>query len=106
MPNPQNRDEDYRGSLNPKKWRPSYDTGEINDIITMQKGLKNQDKTHTRKARQSLTIEPIDTVLDSEKQFLTSNQNLHNDKFDACLRDFGATDYRKMRYAIETSSPD
>lgn len=29
--------DNYRGSLNPKRWRPSYDTSEISDIIKMQR---------------------------------------------------------------------
>lgn len=49
------------GSLKQKHWRPSYDTGEINDIITMYKDTKQRNTNKIRQAGQSLTLQqPFD----------------------------------------------
>ena len=86
----QQMDGGIRGANNPKRWRASYDTNEINDIITMQ----------SSSPRLTQTKELMDDRFD------TTNKNFYTDKkLEAKQRIFGADEQRNMRYALDICDP-
>ena len=60
----QQLDGGIRGANNPKRWRASYDTNEINDIITM----------HSSSPRLAQTNE-----MGQDDRFETTNKNFYTD---------------------------
>ena len=87
----QQLDGGYRGANNPKRWRASYDTNEINDIITM----------HSSSPRLAQTNE-----MGQDDRFETTNKNFYTDnKLQATQRIFGADEQRNMRYALDICDP-
>ena len=93
----------YRGSLNPKRWRASYDTNEISDLITMQQQSGGGSPRETLDPRNLRSTE-----MNDYQRFRTSNQNFFaENKLEESVknRHFGPDQQRKMRYAIDICDP-
>ena len=82
--------DNYRGSLNPKRWRPSYDTAEIGELIKMSREPPRNDR-YSRGGRQNasgtVTLSQRVSVAHDKKSSPYSPNGL-NDMYNSTNRRF------------------
>ena len=90
-------------STKTQQWRNSYDTNEIKSILQAQPVPPPLNKKLLDQIEKTYPVKKNGIMLDHA--FQTHNMETFFDKSVQQRRAFGENEQRKMRYAIETSSP-
>mmetsp|Transcript_8593 Transcript_8593/g.11875 ORF Transcript_8593/g.11875 Transcript_8593/m.11875 type:complete len:157 (+) Transcript_8593:684-1154(+) len=125
--------DNYRGSLNPKRWRPSYDTAELGELLKMSRepqlnaryakqGMRGGRNTNRGLVTLSQRVSTggynnkhADTLQSSvgsaspprvDDMYSTTNNRFFFDKFAAKQREFGEEEQRRLRHIIDTQDPN